>query len=224
MGSSVSAIALSLTLTGTVSWGKVEPPTPVPIARDRHVCGKGGPIYSKDIRVDEAGRIEGAVVWVEVKAEQEAPLPPRPTPSTVIIDQRNCSFSPHVAAAAVGSSIRFSNSDPLLHNVHILDESDRTLVSYAMPLMGQAVHALTALRSGVLRVRCDAGHTWMRAFIRVFDQPHFALTGAHGTFSIGGLPSGRHRVVAWHPDLGRVEREIALPGELGGNARVELVF
>ena len=35
-------------------------------------------------------------------------------------------------------------------------------------------------RPGLVRLQCDAGHSWMNAWLYVFEHPYFAVTGADG--------------------------------------------
>ena len=39
----------------------------------------------------------------------------------------------------------------------------------------------------------DADHAWPRAFIAVFDDPYFAVTGPDGKFAIEGVPAEEDR-------------------------------
>ena len=60
----------------------------------------------------------------------------------------------------------------------------------------------------------------MSALVRVFDHPYFARPDAVGRFVIAGVPSGRHRIVAWHERVG--ERTLTVRVEAGQTATVNL--
>lgn len=203
--------ARAASITGTVTWANPRSIAPVTISHDIHVCGLSGPIFEPPISVDGHHRLREVVVYLaDVHTPADAVLPFR----EVIIDQRNCAFDPHVAATTRGSVVRFRNSDPVLHNVHVLDEKGRTLANYAFPVMDQEV-AFRPQVAGHLSIQCDAGHTWMHAALLVFDHPFFAVTDGTGHFEISLVPPGTHTVVAWHPDLGRVERKVVVPQGAG---------
>ncbi|MBK6683557.1 MAG: hypothetical protein IPG45_03725 [Deltaproteobacteria bacterium] len=204
----------NFTLTGTVSWSHPTPCAPALISRDAHVCGALGPVYRQCVEADDRGRIGGAVVYLEGASGK------RPKPSTTLIDQLNCTFSPRVQAFAVGSRVQFINSDPVLHNVRVLDPAGNTLGNYALPVKGQRTPALAFPRAGRYEVVCEAGHGWMNAHLLVFDHPYFAVTPPGGGFQLRGVPKGSYRLIAWHPDLGRVER----PVEVQGDAAISLVL
>jgi hypothetical protein len=49
-----------------------------------------------------------------------------------------------------------------------------------------------------VKLRCDAGHSWMSAWVAVFDHPFYAVTDAKGRFTIRDLPAGEHTLEMWH--------------------------
>lgn len=55
----------------------------------------------------------------------------------------------------------------------------------------------------------------MRAYIHVFDHPHFATAREDGGFSIGGVPPGTYTLVAWHERFEPVRQKLEVkPGEV----------
>jgi plastocyanin len=187
------------------------PPQPVPahVLVDGHVCGVRDPVWSSILLIDEKGGVEGVVV--HVVTEEEPPKPKAPAPP-LVVDQVNCSFVPRVAAVPIGTEVRFRNSDALLHNVHAV-KAKETIVNFSLPLRGQEIRAFVAADAGTIELRCEAGHAWMRADIRVFAHPFFAQTAAGGGFKIENLPKGTHRLVAWHPDLGTREQPFEIASD-----------
>jgi hypothetical protein len=100
----------------------------------------------------------------------------------------------------VGTRLAVVNSDSVLHNVHAVQidgPSPITVFNLAMPLKGQRLPAVLK-RPGVVHVRCDAGHTWMSAYVRVFEHPYFAVSDARGQFTLEAVPAGEHTVELWH--------------------------
>ena len=49
-------------------------------------------------------------------------------------------------------------------------------------------------------VKCNV-HPWMKAYIAVFDNPYFQVTGKDGSFTIKNVPPGTYTVTAWHETL-----------------------
>ena len=212
-------------LTGTVTWSKPQPPILVHVARDGHVCGAAGPIYERDVGIDGQGRIREVLVYVETSTPATKPPPVKVGKSkpSVLFDQQNCTFVPHLAVARVGTKVRFRNSDAVLHNVHAFHESGESVANFALPFPEQEVEAFTATRPGRYQLRCDAGHGWMSAYLVVLPHSWSAVTDGAGHFRISGLPPGKHAVVAWHPDLGRAEQSVEVP-PTSHPVEVRLVF
>jgi len=70
----------------------------------------------------------------------------------------------------------------------------------AMPIKGQKLPTKLA-RPGIIRLQCDAGHTWMSAWIHVFREPTFAVTDERGHFSIPNVAPGEYTIEYWHEPL-----------------------
>lgn len=167
--------------------------------------------------VDRYGRVQGAIVWIDGE-----PAPKKLPVKEVRLDQKGCLFVPNALVATVGSTLVVSSSDPLLHNVHIKDEKGATFANFSMPVMGQ--EAKIALKKpGVFSVRCEAGHEWMRAGIVVLEHARFGVSGVTGEFTLRDVAPGPHRVIAFHPELGRVEKTI-VAGEGNVPVHVDLTF
>ena len=118
------------------------------------------------------------------------------------LDQVSCEFFPHVQVLPVGSTLILTSSDPVLHNSHAFYEDGSTAFNIAVPIMGMEVSQRLD-RPGVIKLRCDAGHTWMNAYIVVVDEPFYALTDVDGNFMIEGIPAGNYEIEAWHEWLGK---------------------
>lgn len=120
------------------------------------------------------------------------------------IAQIGCRFVPHMLVAARGSSVEFTNEDPVLHNCHGYFYSFKgnrlersTAFNLAQPNQGQSSRQ-ELRKQGMILVECDAGHTWMSAWIWVTANPYAVVTDDHGAFAFDGLPAGRYTVVMWH--------------------------
>ncbi|HEY0707445.1 MAG TPA: carboxypeptidase regulatory-like domain-containing protein [Polyangia bacterium] len=193
--STAGSAAAGGTLTGIVRISKAPKPAPaLPIVKDGTVCGREVPNESV-----VAGPDRGlANVVVSVKGlKPSGPLAPS---KDAVLDQVGCRYIPHVQAATVGTKMTLLNSDAVFHNVNANRmEGTRTVTAFnvAMPFKGGKLPA-TLKTPGILKVRCDAGHTWMGAYVAVFDHPYFAVTDAQGRFRIADLPVGEHTVELWH--------------------------
>ncbi len=50
----------------------------------------------------------------------------------------------------------------------------------------------------------------MHAWLYVSEHPYADVTGEDGAFSIGDVPPGTYKVVAWHEVLGTQEKEVTV--------------
>ena len=117
----------------------------------------------------------------------------------VVLDQKDCQYVPRVIAARIGQTLEVRNDDPTEHNVHASsmagNDFNTTQPVKSMPFEFK-------LKGGeLLRVRCD-NHTWMTAYVGIFEHPYFSVSGSDGTFTIANVPAGKQTVKAWHEVMG----------------------
>jgi plastocyanin len=161
------------------------------------MCAKmnaGKRVVDEIVETSDNGGLENAFVKVE-GTFPNTPVPAQP----VVIDQRGCVYVPRVVGARVGQVLRIKNSDNLLHNVHAITTKNNEF-NVGQPVAGiQYDFKLKA--EEMLRLKCDV-HRWMTAWVGVVNHPYFAVTHDEGTFSITGVPAGRHTISAWHERFG----------------------
>jgi hypothetical protein len=178
---------------------------PSPVHRDSAFCGTSMP--------NEALRITGDVrALASVVVSLEGVLRGKPVvPDLVSFANRNCRFQPRISAAAVGSQIEITNSDPIMHNTHIHRSSrfGPTVLNVAQPAGGNVIRK-PLQETGLLDVRCDA-HPFMFAAIHVFEHPYFAVTDETGRFELTHVPPGTYRLRLWHEMFGTREMPITVP-------------
>ena len=181
-------------VAGLVELGGHPPALPAhKVTKDGSVCGTDEP--NESVIASKAGALANVVV--SLRAPRPA-APPRPT-ANAAVDQRGCRYEPHVQAVSVGTSLALVNSDAVLHNVHG-SIGPVQVFNLAMPIRNQRVPTKLT-RPGLIRLQCDAGHTWMSAWLAVFDHPFFAVTGRDGRFQIGDVPPGHYTVEYWHEPI-----------------------
>lgn len=189
-------------VVGRVSLDGPPPPRPV---LDVACCAGARPIRDDAVVVDDNGGVADVFVWLEGgPAVDGSALPP------ALLDQRDCRYVPHAVGVVVGQPLDVRNSDPTFHNVHVAPRSNPP-ANLAMPADGGDQRVSFAAPE-LIRVGCDV-HPWMGAWVGVFANPHFAVTGTGGGFRIGRVPPGAYTLVARHEWYGEVRRPVTVPAD-----------
>ncbi|HUO87111.1 MAG TPA: hypothetical protein VM617_06950 [Thermoanaerobaculia bacterium] len=142
---------------------------------------------------------DAAVVWFVPDARR-----PPPPAGSFVMQTRNKRFEPRVLVVPVGSSVRFPNLDPILHNVFSVSGGN----SFDLGLLGKGEGgAMRFGEAGVVRVFCNV-HQRMAAYVVVVDTPFYRSPDAAGRFHLGGLPAGPGQLVVWHERAEPVVRRV----------------
>ncbi len=206
-------------VTGTVTYtGKVPTLKPIDMAADPACAAKhAGTPQPSDVLVLGPGNTMGNVM-VRVKSPVSGAAAAPATP--VVIDQKGCHYSPHVVGVMVGQKLQLKNSDGLLHNVHALPKVN-TPFNMAMPANRTEADTTFGKEEGMFMVKCDV-HGWMTAYVGVFSNPYFAVTGPDGKFTINGLPPGTYEIEAWQEKLGTRTATVTVAAT--GSAKADFAF
>jgi len=199
--------------TVTVAHPPANKATKVTDANQRGVCGaeqRGEEVMAR------GGKLAGVVVWIDGAA-----APAGLHAHGIKLGQQGCRFVPHVQTATKGAVLTITSEDSVLHNVHAFGDGDRTLFNLAIPVKGMSVRRPN-LQPGRMRFKCDAGHTWMSAYIQVFPHPYHAVSGNNGAFEIEGLPAGSYTAHAWHERLGEKNARVTVTA--GGTAELTFAY
>jgi plastocyanin len=169
---------------------------------------------TRELRVDEAGGVAGAMVVV---IDPERGLAPKPRQLEIV--NEDLAFRPRMQVATLGSDVAMVNRDEEFHNVHAFQRG-RTLFNFALPTVDTVLHHKLR-RRGLISLQCDVGHEWMSAFIFVAPHPYMAVTDDAGRFRIDGLPPGEYRLAAWHEWLGELAPVVV---KIQGTVEQNLVY
>jgi len=191
----VGVAQAAVTVEGTVRVeGTCPTIPPVKVAKDASVCGNEQANEAVSAAAD--GSLRNVVVSLHAV---KPPAPAAPPPGKATVDQVGCMYKPHVQAVTVGSELTLVNSDRVLHNVHA-NLAGVTVFNMAMPIKGQRLPTKLT-RPGPVRLQCDAGHTWMTAWVYVLPEATFAVTDERGHFSIPAVAPGEYTIEYWHEPL-----------------------
>lgn len=170
--------------------------------KHREFCGERMP--SERLRVGADRGVADVLITLE-GASASRDVPPA---RTAVLDNRGCRFIPRIHVVPPGTRLEVRNSDPILHTVHAYIGTE-TLFHLALPIFRQRVWA-TLDRPGLVRLECDVGHTWMRAYVLVRADGLATVTGPDGAFHLTGVPPGTFRLRAWHETLGSRETSVTV--------------
>jgi RNA polymerase sigma factor (sigma-70 family) len=197
-------------VAGRVVWAGrgVPEPTPIVPGEDQAECLKNGPIYKQDYVINPKNRgVRWAVVWlVDADDYKKPPAPVHPDlkpikQGEVVLDQPCCQFEPHIVCLREGQALIVRNSGTVQHNTRIVSPGDNPRGSRLM-LPGDSVQ-IPGWKAATTPSVIDCSlHHWMRAYIRVFDHPYFAVSDGDGRFKIAKAPAGKFRIAAWQESVG----------------------
>jgi hypothetical protein len=193
-------------IRGTVSFEGTPPERPRLHRESDPYCARTEQLADDVIVTD--GKLKDVLVRIK-SGSLPTGRPPAAPPPPAIIDQKDCSYAPHVLGIVAGQKLAIRNSDGTFHNVRGAIAGKQLWNKPAGPgdpdlsvdlsrdlSLGGSAHP-----GDVIDVVCDV-HPWMHAYAVVQDHPVFAVTGSDGTFELKGLPPGSYTVEAWHPVLG----------------------
>ena len=184
--------ALGGTLSGRVNFdGKSPKKRSIKMDADP-VCGSAHkePVYNQSFIINEAGYLQNVLVYLkDVKYDGNTP------DTQAVIDQNGCMYSPHVQGMMVGQDLLIKNSDATLHNIHGLPKLNSEF-NFAMPKVVKEKAIKMAKAENFIKIKCDV-HSWMKAYVSVFDHPYFAVTDDSGHYQIDNIPPGDYEVIAW---------------------------
>jgi hypothetical protein len=199
-------------LKGRIVWdGAVTVQPKIDPGVDKKVCAQDKRPLDEEYIVDaKNGGLKNVFVWIQPAVQQKGvPFPQKlinpallkPAVPIVSIDTPCCRIVPHVLAAREGQRMVFKNSGPIAHNVK-WDSDKNSSLHPRIEVGGQYTfkNPLVA-EPGEITLSCSI-HGWMKAHVRVFDHPYFAVTDADGNFEINNAPVGKFNLFIHHPATG----------------------
>lgn len=211
-------------VTGKVTLeGKVPDMAEITGIKNNPDCAKShkDPVYEETVVAGDKGELANVVVSLKPADGKQLDAPPPTEPA--VLDQKGCVYVPHVLAVMVGQPISIKNSDQCLHNVDaVAVEDGNSSFNRAQPPGPRPMKIEPYKKAENIKYKCDV-HPWMTAWIRVLDNPYFAVTNEDGKFSIDtkGLPDGQYTLVAWQEKYGEQTKPVQVKD---GKADLDLKF
>jgi plastocyanin len=208
----------SASLSGVVKFEGVAPkPTRIDMSSDPN-CLKAhpAPATTEDMVTGTNSGLENAVVFVSDGLEGRTfQLPAEPA----ILEQKGCTYTPHVIALQTNQKLKVVNSDSTTHNIHPTPVNNREWNMSQPP--GVPIEQTFAREEIAIPVKCNV-HPWMRGYIAVFKHPYFAVTGKDGSFELKDLPGGTYTITVWHGKLGTQSQKVTVG--VGQTQKLEFIF
>jgi hypothetical protein len=177
------------TLSGRIVYGGTAPTfKAIEATKDVEVCGKHE-IPDEELLIGKDGGIANAVVMLRTKGVK-APPSAGEAAKSVVLDNKDCRFLPHVQIVLTSQEVELKNSDPIGHNSKV-DPLLNPGINPILPAGGEpVVYKFAQAEALPVKVGCNI-HPWMGAWLVVRSDPFAAVTDADGKFTIKDLPVGK---------------------------------
>lgn len=206
-----SGVAVDAATAGSVS-GTVQlmgtPPKMKPINMAAEPsCAKqhATPVTSQEVMLGKDGALENVVVYLKgdfTKYKFDAAQSP------ATITQKGCMYDPHIVALQTSQPFQVVNADPVTHNIHPIPKDNREW-NESQPPGAAPIDRNFSHEEIAIPVKCNI-HPWMKAYVAVFDNPYFAVTGADGSFDLKNVPPGSYTLMAWQELYGTTQQAITI--------------
>ena len=163
------------------------------------------PVFSEEVVVNDNGTLRDVFVYVkDGLGNRTFPVPAEDAK----LEQKGCTYRPHVLGMMAGQKLQVTNDDPTNHNVHPLPTANREFNESQPPGSAPIEHEFPRTEV-MIPVKCNV-HPWMKAYIGVVNSPFYAVTGTDGTFTIKGLPPGDYTIEAWQEKYGTQDMKVTV--------------
>ena len=181
-------VSLAVILAASFGCGTTSTPAPAGSASSTSSSGPSGgsAVGSASVTGKVKGAGAGAAVVLTPADGHEIAPPAAPK----IMDQSGYEFLPALLLAQQGQTVRFRNSEDVLHNVRVTEVATETPV-FNVATIAFGSYDYKFERPGFYTVTCDI-HSTMRADILVAPTPYTAKTDAGSGFAIDNVPAGTY--------------------------------
>jgi plastocyanin len=198
------------TISGKIIFKGSYKPRVLTIGKDKEVCGASK--TDPALLVGAQGEVKNAVIQIAGSAGKTAPG------KEAVLDQAKCEYVPHVLAISAGTTVKITNNDGILHNVHTFSKINSPFNKAQPKYLKEFEHPFE--KPEYASVKCDV-HGWMSGWIVVTEKAHFAVSGADGVFQLADVPAGEHTLEVWHETLGNQTQKVKVAAKETANVLFE---
>ncbi len=224
-------------VTGKIGYsGKPLEAKPFTISKNPEVCGvensgneiSGGQQVSRNGKREffftyaPDGGLRHSVVFID---SIETGKPWGDTGAKLDIVGKDCGFFNYMNIIRDETTVfEAVNEDSVLHNPHTFyfkGKARKTFFNVAINPKGEkgdktgfefkGKMAMAKGKARIFKLECDQ-HDFMHAWGWNASNPYVAIVADDGTYSIDGIPDGKHNLCAWHPMLGLWCDEVEIAG------------
>jgi plastocyanin len=118
----------------------------------------------------------------------------------VVVDQKKMEFIPRVVVVLQGTTVDFTNSDPVGHNVYWPSISGNKKLTHNLGTWPKGEKKSFQFNDlGVAPLLCNV-HPEMSGYVVVVTTPYFAVTDKDGNYEIKNVPAGKYTLKTWSED------------------------
>ncbi|MCI0696815.1 carboxypeptidase regulatory-like domain-containing protein [candidate division KSB1 bacterium] len=204
------------TVSGTITYAGTAPaPAKLQVTKDVAVCGKEGHI-DESLVVGAKKGVKDVVVSIKGVTQGKAM---DALGTSFVLDQKVCTYKPHVVIVPVNKPLKILNSDGILHNIHTYGKKNPAK-NIAQPKFKKELTE-TFAQPEAIPVKCDV-HGWMSAWIIVAEHPYYTVTDADGKFTIADVPAGTYTVEFRQEKLGTQTKQVTVAAS--GTATLDFAY
>jgi Carboxypeptidase regulatory-like domain len=200
-GPSGGSIGGKVTYEGTPARQKPIDMSKEPACAQQHPT----PITTETVVVGPGNALQNVIVYISAGAPDES----SPPTQAVTITQKGCQYLPHVVPMVVNQELKVVNADSNSHNIHPLAKINNEWNKSQPP--GTPPFSEKFAKPEFIPVKCNI-HPWMHSTFAVLKNPHYAVSGGDGGFSLPDLPPGKYTITAWHESYGDQTQDVTISG------------
>lgn len=159
------------------------------------VCSFAGDIKGK-VSVQGLKSAANIAVYVDTIPDKKFDAPTQ----HVVVDQKKMEFIPRVVVVLQGTTVDFTNSDPVGHNVYWPSISGNKKLTHNLGTWPKGEKKSFQFNDpGVASLLCNV-HPEMSGYVVVVTTPYFAVTDKDGNYEIKNVPAGKYTLKTWSED------------------------
>jgi plastocyanin len=159
------------------------------------IPGFAGDIKGK-VSVQGLKSAANIAVYIEAVPEKKSEAPSQ----HVVVDQKKMEFIPRVVVVLQGTTVDFTNSDPVGHNVYWPSINGNKKLTHNLGTWPKGEKKSFQFNDlGVASLLCNV-HPEMSGYVVVVATPYFAVTDNDGNYEIKNVPAGKYTLKTWSED------------------------